>query len=742
MNWNAIYRHWPAALAASLGIVASLVLFTHARETAKDRVSAEFSIQVENRARDLQEVLSRYEGMIEGFAAAFPYQAVDAEQFRAYAKNVFLASSVLQSGLLSLSWSPRVADRDRAAFEAAIRAGGDADYAIRDRTSDGQLVAAAQKPDYFPLLYVEPTRLHAPLGLDQPANPVRASAILQAIRSGAPTTTPQLHMYAGDADASLLYVPVFPAAAKGSAAGEPVGVLTFRMSVSAAIDAIIAAFEPVPPGIDLYVIDDAAPRSQRLIYNRAAGTGQTQKAPESDDKALIEPYWGSSFSFAGRDFTMIVRATPPLLAGKLAGAGDFELGGGLLLTALLTFYLITSRARAERLRLLADTLQREIAVRRNAEDDLRLTQLAMDRSSEGISLLDRSGRYLNVNDATCQQLGYTREELLNLSVFDIAVQADRETWGERWQLYKELGSRSFEGQRVTKDGRTMPVDITASHLEFGNREYLFTVARDATTRRHIESELRAARDLAESANQAKSQFLANMSHELRTPLNAIIGFSEVISAALFGPLDARYRDYAQDIHGSGHHLLRIINDLLDLSKIEAGRLELRDSTVSISAIFEACRRMVSDRAAIGGIALDFRPTDLEVSVDELRLEQVLLNLVSNAVKFTQTGGQVTVSALLALSGEVVISVADSGIGMAPEDIPRALQPFGQVDNSLTRPHGGTGLGLPLAQRLVELHGGTMTIDSELDKGTTVTVVLPPERTHLRDATSIAGLIAS
>jgi signal transduction histidine kinase len=211
---------------------------------------------------------------------------------------------------------------------------------------------------------------------------------------------------------------------------------------------------------------------------------------------------------------------------------------------------------------------------------------------------------------------------------------------------------------------------------------------------------------------------------------------------LFGPLDARYRDYAQDINGSGLHLLRIINDLLDLSKVEAGRLELHDGPVAIGTTFETCRRMVCDRAAAAGVELDFADTDLEVSADELRLEQVLLNLVSNAVKFTPNGGRVAVSAILGAGGEVEIAVADTGIGMAAEDIPRALQPFGQIDNSLARPHGGTGLGLPLAQRLVELHGGTMTIDSEVGKGTTVTVTLPPERTHIRDTVIVDGLIAS
>src|SRR5262249_13029693 len=284
-------------------------------------------------------------------------------------------------------------------------------------------------------------------------------------------------------------------------------------------------------------------------------------------------------------------------------AGWYELGVGLFLTGLLVLHLAASRLRADRLRELAQTLQREAAVRRSTEDDLRLTQMAMDRSSEGLLMLDRDGRLFQLNDAVCRQLGYTREELLQLTVFDINPTVDRAVWDERWEFHKNLGNaESFESTRQAKDGTSIPVDLTVNYFEFNGAGYLFTVSRDATARRAIEKELRTMRDQAETASQAKSQFLANMSHELRTPLKAIIGFSEVISSALFGPLDARYRDYANDIHGSGHHLLRIINDLLDLSKIEAGRLELHDAPVPVAAIFEGCRRMVADRATAGGIA--------------------------------------------------------------------------------------------------------------------------------------------
>ena len=737
MDWVRVHRHWPAVLAAMLGVIASLSLFDHARKTAEGRVSAEFTVQAQHRARDLQEVLSRYEGTIEGFAATFPYQRLDAAQFRSYAKSVFLASSVLQSAFETLSWAPRVTDGERAVFEAAARLERHDDFTILSKTAAGTAEPAPAKSEYYPLRYVEPEKRDAPLGLDLTHIP----AARQAMAAGRTIATPTIPMVYGPAS-SLLFVPVYPTAERSGAGAQPVGLLAFRLSIGTAIDAIIAAFEPAPAGVDLYVIDDAAPQGQRLVYDRPADAKRINAASGDEAKALVLPYWSSSFSFGGRDYTMILRPTPQLIVQRLAGVGWFELCCGLAMTGLLTLYLITSRARADRLRQLADNMQREVAVRRRTEEDLRLTQLAMDSSSEAISLLDRDGRYLKVNDATCRQTGFSREELLGMTVFDISIQAERATWGERWAWYRQTGSRSFEGYRRTSDGRTIPVDITGNVIQFGDQEYLFTVARDATARRHIEQEMRTARDLAETANRAKSQFLANMSHELRTPLNAIIGFSEVISSALFGPLDARYRDYAQDIHGSGHHLLRIINDLLDLSKVEAGRLELHNLPVRVDTLFETCRRMVSDRAAAAGIDLDFRAGDLVVNVDELRLEQVLLNLVSNAVKFTPTGGRIRVSASLALSGETIISVVDTGIGMAAEDIPRALQPFGQIDNSLARPHGGTGLGLPLAQRLVELHGGTMRLDSELGKGTTVTIVLPAERTRYPELSGLDHLAAS
>lgn len=247
-----------------------------------------------------------------------------------------------------------------------------------------------------------------------------------------------------------------------------------------------------------------------------------------------------------------------------------------------------------------------------------------------------------------------------------------------------------------------------------------------------ESDLARAR--AEEANRAKSHFLANMSHELRTPLNAIIGFSEALERELFGPIGSpRYREYAEDIRDSGVHLLSLINDILDLSKIEAGHFKLHEDEAELDRIIETATRIVRHRAAQANIALEVTLPEPPVTLvaDERALKQVLINLVSNAVKFSPDGSLVRVNTHLG-PDTLRISVSDQGAGIAAEDIPRALTPFTQLDGSLSRAHEGTGLGLPLAKHLTELHGGKLTIESVVGKGTVVHVDLPLDRVVSHD----------
>ncbi|MBV8534010.1 MAG: PAS-domain containing protein, partial [Alphaproteobacteria bacterium] len=251
-------------------------------------------------------------------------------------------------------------------------------------------------------------------------------------------------------------------------------------------------------------------------------------------------------------------------------------------------------------------------------------------------------------------------------------------------------------------------------------------------RAHLEQktvELATTAQRLDAANSAKSRFLANMSHELRTPLNAILGFSEAMQAALFGPLSTRYQDYARDIYASGTYLLRLINDILDTSKIDVGQLTLQEEDVELSELARECERLIEDRARDGRVELEIslQPGLPPIAADRLRLKQILLNLLSNAVKFTPAGGRVSLAVSQASDDGVLFVVADTGVGMNPADIPLALEPFRQLGNSLSRNHDGAGLGLALSKALVELHGGTLEIESEEGVGTVVRVLLPRRR---------------
>ena len=259
------------------------------------------------------------------------------------------------------------------------------------------------------------------------------------------------------------------------------------------------------------------------------------------------------------------------------------------------------------------------------------------------------------------------------------------------------------------------------------------IRRAYVGQRIVEAKNKLASELlaeAIRANKSKSEFLATMSHELRTPLNAIIGFSDIIKRELFGAIgNEKYADYAKDIYESGSHLLSIINDILDLAKAESGKLQLNEHEFDISETLEACVRMCRGRAEAGKVELIFfgGQSEIRTVADERLILQVIANLVTNAVKFTPEGGSVRLFVSANAQKGIQIRVTDTGIGIAPENLDRVLRPFEQVETSYARKHGGSGLGLPYAKRLTELHGGDLKLESEPGKGTTVSVSLPPSR---------------
>ena len=374
-----------------------------------------------------------------------------------------------------------------------------------------------------------------------------------------------------------------------------------------------------------------------------------------------------------------------------------------------------------------------VQLQRERDDAIMLLTSLFDASGLGIVVTDHNGRIVRVNDAFLDDYGWKREDLLGM---DFTIFLPPEDHGISRKLYGMFIERGKQGSReiqiLKKDGSIADITVTTALLELSQkRRFMVSTLRDMTERKNMMRNLRRAKEGADSANKAKSAFLANMSHELRTPLNAIIGFSELMKNQTFGAVgNPKYEEYLEDIHFSARHLLDIINDVLDMSKIEAGKIDLIESEVSIPEVLESVLRILNDRAQTASIKLDFNSDDNvpHIRADQRLLRQILINLVANGIKFSQPGQTVRVSATMLPDNHLRISVIDSGSGIPKDKIRHVMEPFGQVNDPKYSSAQGTGLGLPLAKAMSELHGGNLTIESEEGKGTSVFLDLPVERT--------------
>lgn len=378
----------------------------------------------------------------------------------------------------------------------------------------------------------------------------------------------------------------------------------------------------------------------------------------------------------------------------------------------------------------ADITGRKLAEMALADNTAKLKAI-IDNTPLNMNLKDKTGRYELINKIYAAWYDLTPEEIVGKRASEFFFDApmvdtlnDIET-----QVLKSGEPHQYEVRIQGSDGGMYDRQVIKFPVvtEDGKTNSIGTIAIDITEQKEIERKLLEAKENADAANMAKSEFLAHMSHELRTPLNAIIGFSQILSEEVFGEhANPKYREYAHDIHRSSAHLVSLVNDILDLSKIEAGELAINLAEIPIAGVLDECIRLFDYKKRSSSKRIQARLSDeaAKLEVDPRLFRQIIYNLLSNAVKYTDDDGEILITVEQAADGATKISISDTGVGIASEDIERVLEPFGQARDFAEVAHDGTGLGLSLSKKLMELHGGTLEIKSETGVGTEVLLEFP------------------
>lgn len=372
---------------------------------------------------------------------------------------------------------------------------------------------------------------------------------------------------------------------------------------------------------------------------------------------------------------------------------------------------------------------RDVSDRKVTEEKLNLTQFAIEHAADAAFWVDANEhKFIYANIRASEYLGYTNEELLQRGIPDIDSQFTEEGWPTFLERLKECHEMTFESEFVKKDGTHFPVEITANHMKYEDKNYVITFAREISARQKAEKELKRAKDKSDKANQAKSEFLTSMSHELKTPLNAIIGYSEMLATESVPALENEQMHFAKSINQAGHHLLGLIDDVLDLARIEAGKVNLEFDHVNIYEILvhgAAMTKLMAEKKRISLSICESPETDLTAWVDKKKLTQVVLNIISNAIKYNNAGGKVFIN-LEDTGSHIKVSIKDNGFGINEENKADIFSPFNRLgkENSDIE---GTGVGLVICKTLIQLMKGTLDFDSEINKGTCFYFLVPKSK---------------
>ena len=718
--------------ALSLIVTATLLALGHLGLTRLEALRAQSEARTlmevigDGATLEITETLLPLEGLAHFFAAS---QQVTRTEFRAYTQ-----SFVNRPAIHSVDWAPRITHSERAAFEAAVIREGFPGYRIAELDRDLRMQRAGERAEYFPILYSEPLAASRPiLGLDHGFEELRRQAMAVSRERGKAMAADLIRLPRTDRHASLVFIPVWPLADSGheqDIGGYVVGVIDMQK-----------LFAPL-----------LAKATERQFALRV-----TDVTPGSPDHPLIDLLnsdtpadWQRDLHIGGRTWRLEMESSVPLWKPGSTTEERLFLGFALLTAFLATFATLSSASRhamvyrevAERTDQLAELntqLQQRIEERSQALAELHAKQeeirAVLDHLLECVITIDCRGIVQSVNPAIEPLLGYTPEELLGQNVsclMDYPLRWQHDGHIARYLVTGERhiigSSREVSGRH--KDGHAVDLELSVSEYSVHGERFFIGTLRDIREHKALIASLTQAREDAEQASRAKSAFLATMSHEIRTPMNGVVGLIDVLGRDRLSPYQA---DLVKTIRDSANNLLGVIDDILDFSRIEAGRLEIERAPVPLVELIDSLCSTLGPLASSRGVALE---QDIAGDVprwvcsDALRLRQILYNLIGNAIKFSggrsERPGRVMVRAHLRGDDplRVTITVEDNGIGIAPEHQASLFSPFTQADFSTTRRFGGSGLGLAICKRLATLMDGEITVVSTPGSGSIFTVTLP------------------
>jgi PAS domain S-box-containing protein len=681
LNWFA------PAIIILVGIILSVTAFVVTRSWESQEIQMKFELLIDNNFASLRRELDIYIEVLLGLKGLFEASDfVSRQEFQTFTAQQLANHPSIQA----LEWIPKVTAEQRTVYEAAARADGFSTFQFTEQ--QGQMVPAGARAEYFPVFYLEPYKGNeTALGFDLGSNLERLETLTQSCDTNQMLATSRIKLVQGKQFGFLIFVPIYEGKVKTckNIKGFVLGVYRIEEILEKALN--YAGISNIQANLWLYE------KEEQLLHFRSAGS-------LSDTHLKYEKH----FKLAGRDWKLVAHPTTEYIAFSQTWHSYGLLVIGLLFTIMLAAYL---RQRLSELR-----------------DSREHTRIIVKTVVNAILTINQHGIIEFVNPATERLFGYSVEELIGQNVKMLMPEPYYSEHDNYLKNYLRTGEskiigigREVIGKR--KNGTTFPIDLAVSELRLKQERKFVGIITDITERKKAEQRLVKAKEKAEESNRLKSEFLNIMSHELRTPLTVMLGNLPLLSDVSDLPEPDEIVEIVEDIEDSGKHLLTLINDLLDISKIEAGKMKLTMESFSLGAVFKDMN--IAAMAEKKGLVLEsLFDQNLTITADPVRLKQILFNLLGNAIKFTDQG-KISVK-VTQEKGMTYFSVQDTGCGLQEEDLPYIFEVFRQVDGSSKRAASGTGLGLAITKRLVELHKGQIAVTSQIGVGSTFSFSIPIE----------------